>query len=61
MDSKQVTARLEAERQALALLGHPNIANVLDGMPLTKFAMRPGSASVRAGVMLAPRFAKGEV
>jgi len=27
MDSKQVIARFEAERQALALLDHPNIAH----------------------------------
>ncbi|MGL4420033.1 MAG: serine/threonine-protein kinase, partial [Gemmataceae bacterium] len=31
MDSKQVMARFEAERQALALMDHPNIAKVLDG------------------------------
>ena len=30
MDTKQVVARLEAERQALALMDHPNIAKVLD-------------------------------
>ncbi|HMF17825.1 MAG TPA: serine/threonine-protein kinase, partial [Gemmataceae bacterium] len=30
MDSKQVLARFEAERQALALMEHPNIAKVLD-------------------------------
>ncbi|MHC4622839.1 MAG: protein kinase domain-containing protein [Planctomycetota bacterium] len=30
MDSRQVIARFEAERQALALLDHPNIARVLD-------------------------------
>ena len=30
MDSKQVIARFEAERQALALLDHPNIAQVHD-------------------------------
>jgi serine/threonine protein kinase/tetratricopeptide (TPR) repeat protein len=29
-DSKQVLARFEAERQALALMDHPNIARVLD-------------------------------
>ena len=28
MDSKQVIARFEAERQALALMDHPNIAKV---------------------------------
>src|SRR5262245_30459877 len=31
MDSKQVLARFEAERQALALMDHPSIAKVLDG------------------------------
>jgi len=31
MDSKTVLARFEAERQALALMDHPNIAKVLDG------------------------------
>jgi serine/threonine protein kinase len=31
MDTKQVLARFEAERQALALMDHPNIAKVLDG------------------------------
>jgi serine/threonine protein kinase len=31
MDSRQVIVRFEAERQALALMDHPNIAKVLDG------------------------------
>jgi WD40 repeat protein/serine/threonine protein kinase len=31
MDSRQVIARFEAERQALALMDHPNIAHVFDG------------------------------
>jgi eukaryotic-like serine/threonine-protein kinase len=31
MDSVQVLARFEAERQALALMDHPNIAKVFDG------------------------------
>jgi eukaryotic-like serine/threonine-protein kinase len=30
MDSRQIIARFEAERQALALMDHPNIARVLD-------------------------------
>src|SRR6516165_6950378 len=30
MDSSQVIARFEAERQALAMMDHPNIARVLD-------------------------------
>ena len=28
MDTKQVVARFEAERQALAMMDHPNIAKV---------------------------------
>ncbi len=31
MDSKAVLARFDAERQALAMMDHPNIAKVLDG------------------------------
>ena len=31
MDTNQVVARFEAERQTLALMDHPNIAKVLDG------------------------------
>jgi serine/threonine protein kinase len=31
MDTKQVIARFEAERQALAIMDHPNIARVFDG------------------------------
>src|SRR5262249_29578789 len=31
MDSKQIVARFEAERQALALMDHPHTAKVLDG------------------------------
>lgn len=31
MDTRQVIARFEAERQALAMMDHPNIARVLDG------------------------------
>ena len=30
MDSRQVLARFEAERQALAMMDHPNIARVFD-------------------------------
>src|SRR5262245_19295616 len=30
MDTREVIARFEAERQALALMDHPNIARVLD-------------------------------
>src|SRR6516225_4960362 len=31
MDTRQVVARFEAERQALAIMDHPNIASVFDG------------------------------
>src|SRR5262249_11102924 len=31
MDLRQVLARFEAERQALALMDHPNLARVVDG------------------------------
>ncbi len=31
MDTRQVVARFEAERQALALMDHPHIARILDG------------------------------
>jgi serine/threonine protein kinase/Flp pilus assembly protein TadD len=31
MDTREVVARFEAERQALALMDHPNIAHVFDG------------------------------
>src|SRR5262249_41361445 len=31
MDTRQVVARFEAERQALAILDHPHIAKVFDG------------------------------
>ena len=30
MDTREVLARFDAERQALALMDHPNIARVLD-------------------------------
>jgi serine/threonine protein kinase/Flp pilus assembly protein TadD len=31
MDSRQIVARFEAERQALALMDHPHIARIIDG------------------------------
>src|SRR5262245_15402418 len=31
METRQVVARFEAERQALAIMDHPNIAKILDG------------------------------
>ena len=50
MDTKQVIARFEAERQALALMDHPNIAQVLDaghdgfGPPLLRHGTGPRRA-----------------
>jgi serine/threonine protein kinase/WD40 repeat protein len=44
MDSRQVLARFEAERQALALMDHPNIAKVLDAgaTPVEPGGVSPG-------------------
>jgi serine/threonine protein kinase/tetratricopeptide (TPR) repeat protein len=44
MDSKPIIARFEAERQALALMDHPNIARVLDA------GTTPGVRSQGSGV-----------
>ena len=50
MDTKQVIARFEAERQALALMDHPSIARVLDagaterGRPYFVMDLAPGQA-----------------
>jgi serine/threonine protein kinase len=41
MDTKQVVARFEAERQALALMDHPNIAQVLDAGQTSGGSQRP--------------------
>jgi serine/threonine protein kinase len=53
LDSRQVLARFEAERQALALMDHPNIAKVLDAGSTSKVldagstGGEPGSGSGR--------------
>jgi serine/threonine protein kinase len=50
MDTKSVIARFEAERQALALMDHPNIAKVLDagaaeaGRPYFVMELVPGAS-----------------
>jgi non-specific serine/threonine protein kinase/serine/threonine-protein kinase len=53
MDSRQVLAQFEAERQALALMDHPNIARVLDGG--TTAAGRPKEAKAAYEEALAVR------
>jgi tetratricopeptide (TPR) repeat protein/serine/threonine protein kinase len=50
MDSRQVIARFEAERQALALMDHPNIAKVLDAGTTGESEPRPlGSGEAASG------------
>jgi hypothetical protein len=46
MDSSQVIARFEAERQALALMDHPNIAKVFDAGTVGQ-AVQPDAPSPR--------------
>ena len=62
MDTKQVVARFEAERQALALMDHPNIAKIYDaGVTGRVVATDDGRArhSVRAGLESADDGAQG--
>ena len=46
MDSRQVLARFEAERQALALMDHPNIAKVLDAGTTGESEPRPSGSGL---------------
>src|SRR5262249_17225429 len=46
LDSDRLLARLEAERQALALMDHPNIAQVYDPGTIPG---EPGASATRAG------------
>ena len=55
MDTKQVLARFEAERQALALMDHPNIARVLDGGTTGQGLPRTGSDAPNARTAAGPR------
>ena len=50
MDTRQVVARFEAERQALAVMDHPAIAKVLDA----------GATATRAGPYFVMEYVKGE-
>ena len=53
LDSREVVARFEAERQALALMNHPNIARVFDagatpdGRPYFVMELAPGAHITR--------------
>jgi serine/threonine protein kinase len=49
MDTREVVARFEAERQALALMDHPNIAKVLDAGATQ--APLPGSVPIQIGTV----------
>jgi serine/threonine protein kinase/tetratricopeptide (TPR) repeat protein len=48
MDTRQVVARFEAERQALAIMDHPNIAKVFDGGIVGQVS-KPADADDRFG------------
>jgi serine/threonine-protein kinase len=49
LDSRQVLARFEAERQALALMDHPNIARVLDAGTVGQAFQADAPAKSQAG------------
>ncbi|MCL4788186.1 MAG: serine/threonine-protein kinase [Verrucomicrobia bacterium] len=56
MDTKAVVARFEAERQALALMDHPNIAKVLDaGATETPLPVGRGEGQGEGSAALDPR------
>src|SRR5215207_7251135 len=54
MDSRQIVARFEAERQALAMMDHPNIAKIFDAgttdAPVAQGASPENSARLAPGV-----------
>jgi eukaryotic-like serine/threonine-protein kinase len=68
MDTKAVVARFEAERQALAMMDHPNIAKVLDagttelGRPFFVMELVRGiritASARRTGSIYSSRFAR---
>ncbi|MBI5769331.1 MAG: protein kinase [Verrucomicrobia bacterium] len=49
MDTREVIARFEAERQALALMDHPNIAKVFDGGATGGMGLPTHDSEPRAG------------
>ncbi len=46
MDTRQIVARFEAERQALAIMDHPNIAKVFDGGSTGMASVEPSGRRV---------------
>src|SRR5881409_3624145 len=58
MDTRSVIARFEAERQALALMDHPNIARVFDGGS-TERPLTPSLSPVPSGGEGARRAGEG--
>src|SRR5262245_38515285 len=50
MDTRQVVARFEAERQALAIMDHPNIAKVFDGGQTGVRSQESGVGSQEPGI-----------
>jgi WD40 repeat protein/serine/threonine protein kinase len=61
MDSKQVIARFEAERQALALMDHPNIAKVLDAGTIADFRLPIADCKMKAEDNAAPSNLQPEI
>jgi serine/threonine protein kinase len=55
MDTRQVIARFEAERQALAMMDHPNIAKVLDAGTTGAESLEQGAGTTDDDLLLAPR------
>jgi serine/threonine protein kinase len=50
MDTRQVVARFEAERQALALMDHPNIAKVLDAGAIGAEGAESGISNLKSQI-----------
>jgi hypothetical protein len=59
LETKSVIARFEAERQALAMMDHPNIARIYDG-GVTSATVAAGVPPAGEGGLLAPRAGVGK-
>ncbi len=60
MDSREVIARFEAERQALAMMDHPNIAKVFDAGTIEPPPPRPSPIKGEGAASPQPSLIKGE-